>query len=81
MTWFGWFQDDKQNKQPFLMDRFLYCSLFHFIFMSLLVMVLSFCGSMIFIFFPILCTLQRLDNPQEEWVKFHLYNKDESQNI
>jgi hypothetical protein len=47
MTWFGGFQDDKQ---PFLMHRFLYCPLFHFIFMCLLVMVLNFCGSMLFIF-------------------------------
>jgi hypothetical protein len=39
MIWFGGFQDEKQNKQPFLMDRFIYCPLFHFIFMSLLVMV------------------------------------------
>ncbi len=49
MTWFGRFQDEKKNKQPFLMDR----PLFHFIFMSLLVMVLNFCGSMLFIFFSI----------------------------
>jgi hypothetical protein len=66
ITWFGGFQDDKQNKQPFLMDKFFYCPLFHFIFMSLLVMVLNFCGSMVFIFFPILRTHQMFDHPQEE---------------
>jgi hypothetical protein len=62
-TWFGGFQDDKQNKYPFLMDRF---SLFPFIFMVPLVMVLTFCSSMLFIFFPILWTRQNLDHPQEE---------------
>jgi hypothetical protein len=66
MIWFGGFQDEKQNKQPFLMDRFIYCPLFHFIFMSLLVMVLNFCGSMLFIFFPILWTHQRFNHPQKE---------------
>jgi len=65
MTWFGGFQDDKKekNKQPFLMDRFLYCPLFRFIFISLLVMALNFCGSMLFIFFPSLWIHQRLDHP------------------
>ncbi len=52
MTWFGGFQHDKnKNKQPFLMDRFFYCPLFCFIFISLLVMALNFCGSMLLIFF------------------------------
>jgi hypothetical protein len=50
VTWFGGFQDEKQYKQPFLMDRFFYYPVFHFIFMFLLVMVLNFCGSMLFIF-------------------------------
>jgi hypothetical protein len=47
-SWFGGFQHDKQNKLPFLMDRFFYYWSFHFIFLSLLVMLLSFCGSMLF---------------------------------
>jgi hypothetical protein len=63
MIWFGGFQVDKQNKQPFLMDRLFYYPLFHFIFIFVLVMVLSFFGSMLFIFFPILWTHQRLDHP------------------
>jgi hypothetical protein len=79
-TWFGGFQDDKQNKQHFLMDKFLYCPLFHFIFMFLLVMALNFCGLMLFIYFPILWTHQMFD-PQEEWTKFNLYMKYESENI
>jgi hypothetical protein len=66
MTWFGGFQNDKQNKQPFLIDRFFYCPSFHFIFMSLLVMLLNFCGSILFIFFPVLWTHQRFNHPQEE---------------
>jgi len=44
-------------------------------------MVLSFCGSMLFIFFPILWTRQKLDHPQEEWAKFNLYMKYENENI
>jgi len=66
MTWFGGFQNDKQNKQPFLIDRFFYYPSFHFIFMSLLVMLLNFCGSILFIFFPVLWTHQRFNHPQEE---------------
>jgi len=81
VAWFGGFQEEKQNKQPFLMDRFLYCPLFHFIFMSLLIMVLNFCGSMLFIFFPILCTHQKLDHPQKKRAKLNLYMKYESENI
>jgi hypothetical protein len=71
----------KKKKQPFLMDRFFYFPLFHFIFMFLLVMVLNFCGSMLFIFFPISWTSQKLDHLQKEWAKFHLYMKYESENI
>jgi hypothetical protein len=41
----------KKKKKHFLMDRFFYCPLFHFIFMSLLVMALNFCGSMFLSFF------------------------------
>jgi hypothetical protein len=72
-TWFGGFQHNKQNKLPFLIDRFFYCWLFHFVFMSLLVMVLSFCGSMLFNIFPILWFHQRLDHPEEKWTKFNLH--------
>jgi hypothetical protein len=64
-TWLGGFQHDKQSKLPFQMDRFFYCHLFHIIFMSLLVMVLSFCGSMLFNLFAILWCHQRLDHPQQ----------------
>ncbi len=81
MIGFGGFQDEKQNKQPFLMDRFFYYPLFHFIFMFLLIMVLNIYGSMLFIFFPILWTHQRLDHPQKEWAKLNLYMKYESENI
>jgi hypothetical protein len=48
--WFEQSQHDKQNKLPFLIDRFFYCPLFHFIFICLLVMVCS----LMFFFFPIL---------------------------
>jgi hypothetical protein len=44
-------------------------------------MVLNIYGSMLFIFFPILWTHQRLDHPQKEWAKLNLYMKYESENI
>jgi hypothetical protein len=44
-------------------------------------MLLNFCGSILFIFFPVLWTHQRFNHPQEEWTKFNLYMRYESENI
>jgi len=77
----GDFNMTKKNKLLFLMDRFVYCHLFHIIFMFLLIIVLSFCDSMLFNLFPILWCHQRLDHPQQDWDKFNLHVKYESESI